>query len=153
MEEHYEDNIIEISDFEKAKIAFFNRNFENFYNEINSKPYKLFLSEYRYPQHLDYSPYYVVRNLNSGFVKEFDNNKNNLMCVFRCVKQDYADLYSYTGLWIVNVNIDIVSILGSRYDDFIWTEITDTIDKNLFFGNFKKQEDTNLNIVSEEYLH
>ncbi len=46
-----------------------------------------------------------------------------------------------------------MTILGSRYDDFIWTDITDTIDKNLFFGNFKKQEDTNLNIVSEEYLH
>jgi hypothetical protein len=154
IEEIYNDPITKystIGNLENAKRAFFNNDYDGFVKEINSKPYKLFVCNYKYSSDYDGRPDFIARNLNRGFVKDLEDNKKYFMCVFRCIKKD-DKIYDYKSLWIVNSNDQINLILGSRSEDFFWTEITDDLNKNTFFTDFNKQEN-NENIVSEDYLH
>jgi hypothetical protein len=154
VEETYIDPVTKystIGNLENAKRAFFNNDYDGFIKEINEKPYKFFVCNYKYSSDFDGRPDFIARNLNRGFVKDLEDNKKYFMSVFRCVKKE-EKVYDYKSLWIVNTNDEISSILGSRYEDFSWTEITDDINKNTFFCDFKKQEE-NDNIVSEDYLH
>jgi hypothetical protein len=139
-----------IGNLENAKRAFFNNDYDGFLKEVKSKPYKLFVCSYNYSSDFDGRPEFIARNLNRGFVKDLEDNKKYFMCVFRCTKQE-EKVYQYKSLWIVNTT-DLNTILGIRYDDFTWSEITDEFNTNTFFQDFKKQEE-NDNLVSEDYLH
>ncbi len=139
-----------IGNLEKAKRSFFNNDHPGFVSEINSKPYKFYKTSYKYSSDYDGRPEFIARNLNGGFSKDLEDLRKYFMCVFRC--NNVGDkIYSYDGHWIVNTNDQLSTILGSRYDDFNWTEMVTDEEKNKFMEEFKKVDENK--VVSEEYVH
>lgn len=156
IEEVYNDPVAKystIGNLENAKRAFFNNDYDGFLKEIKAKPYKFYVSAYKYSEDLDERPEFIARNLNRGFVKDFEGSKKYFMSVFRCIKSTTREKsYEYTSLWIVNTTDGLDKILGSRYDDFTWTQYTDETNISSFFEDFKRKEEQD-NLVSEDYLH
>ena len=141
-----------IGNLENGKRAFFNGDFEIFQKEVMSKPYRFFTCYYKYSSDYTGKPDFIARNLNNGFIKQLEDYRKYLMCVFRCTKV-LNTMFSYTSLWIVNTTEDINKVIGSISEDFDWEEIKDESHKKSFLDEFRKQEENDQEIISECYLH
>jgi len=153
--EEYVENVPKfqtIGNLENAKRAFFNEEYDKFESDVLAKPYKFYTCYYKYSADYNGKPEFIGRNLNNGFNKQLEDYRKYLMCVFRCHKLiNY--MYQYTSLWIVNTPEDLSKIIGTIHDDFEWEELVTEESKKKFLNKFKKQEETDSELISECYLH
>lgn len=86
-------------------------------------------------------------NLNNGFAKEFELFKDYLYTCFRLSVDPETQECIYESWWIVNSSDGMDTILGSDYEYFEWTEISD-LDK--FLLEFMKSNDPKY--IAESYI-
>lgn len=138
-----------IGNLENSKRAFFtDKDFTILKTELNSKPYQLYHIEYKYSDDYDGSMDFVARNVVHGMMNNYDSFRKYMFMVFRChVVDSTKRKYKYTGYVISNTS-NIQTVLGDKYDDYTWNQITD-VDE--FMNHFVNS--TEENILHESYLH
>ena len=149
-EENYETPVKKfstITNMEDIKRAFFCKDYELFNELIKKNNFKYYRAEYKYSNEKDGSPEFIAKNLVKGFVRNLDDYRKYLMVCFRCYKNENNN-YSYPSLWIVNSEDDIIDIIESVYDDYIYKEENDI---QSFLKHIQKVEDENC--IEESYVH
>ena len=144
-----------ITNMENLKREFFNKEYVNFQESIKQHPFKMYQANYKYASDNDGRPEFVARNLLRGFIQGLDDYRKYLLVCFRCILQDVENKkYSYPSYWIVNSNDDLSFILGSLYDDYDFNLIeSDEIKMNIMLEMEKKEQEENVSLVGESYLH
>lgn len=140
-----------ITNMENIKRAFFSNDHNTFTVLINEHKLHYYVADYKYSSNNDGKPDYIARNLLRGFVQQFDDYRKYFMICFRCYSSaDEADSkYNYTSLWVVNTTDNVREIIGDIYDDFNFTEVTDTAQ---FLIDIQKQPKTDT-LLDESYVH
>lgn len=144
-----------ITNMENLKREFFNKEYVNFRESMKQHPFKMYQANYKYASDNDGRPEFVARNLLRGFIQGLDDYRKYLLVCFRCILQDVENKkYSYPSYWIVNSNDDLSVILGSLYDDYEFSPIELEEDKlNIMLEMEKKEQEENVSLVGESYLH
>ncbi len=137
-----------LTNMEDMKRAFFGGEYDKFDEIVKQHDFKLYNVNYKYSSDKDGAPTFSAKNLVGGFVRNFDDLRKYFMICFRCFKQDNA--YTYPSYWIVNSHEPLQNIIGSLYDDFEFSEVTD---KEEFYKNINKINSDNENLVTENYVH
>jgi len=124
-----------------CKVGFFTKDIEKFKNELVDMPYFFYKCTYKYSSDNDGVLDWIASNLNQAFANEIDTSddiKNRVFCVFRCYQPNKnIKKYEYTSMWITDVSSEeeLKTLIGSRYDDYIWESCTDT---EQFIKDFQK---------------
>lgn len=137
-----------LTNMEDMKRAFFGGEYDKFDEIVKQHDFRLYNVNYKYSSDKDGAPTFSAKNLVGGFVRNFDDLRKYFMICFRCFKQDNA--YTYPSYWIVNSHEPLQNIIGSLYDDFEFSEVTD---KEEFYKNINKINSDNENLVTENYVH
>lgn len=132
---------------EGCKFAYFSKEdgkYGEFVNILLSNPFHFYRVEYKFSAEKDGSPDFAARNLNTSFASELDDCRKQFFCVFRCMRPDLSKKeYVYTSFWISTVPAenepdvttpDIKTLIGSRYDDYTFTKVSDL---DAFLADFK----------------
>lgn len=106
-------------DLEVCKRMFMGNQLDNFKEEL--KKFSLYVGEYKYSDDYDNSPDLLISNRVSGIVQQFGKNRKYYFISIKCFKDD--NKYKFLTYWICNS--DLKSVLGSDYDDYNWTQLTD----------------------------
>ncbi len=138
-----------ICNMEDIKRAFFNKDYETAKSLIIANPFKFYEVNYKYSSDKDGVPDFVAKNLLKGFVRNFDDYRKYFMICFRCTK--LGSNYEYKSKWIVNTLEPISNVIGSTYDDFEFTEVTDNIEE--FIKSMEKLDENTEGLVGEAYVH
>lgn len=144
-----------ITNMEDIKRAFFSKEYETAYDLIKQQPFKYYKATYKYASDNTGRPSYVAKNLLRGFVQGLDDYRKYLMVCFRCViVNKETNEYIYPSYWVVNTNDELTMILGSQYDDYDFSEITEDDSICKLLKKMEKNENENDDfLVGEVYLH
>jgi hypothetical protein len=151
-EESYEEPLKKfdtITNMEDIKRAFFCKDYDLFETLIKEHNFKYYSADYKYSCDKDGVQSFIAKNLVKGFVRSLDDYRKYLLVCFRCFSSDH-NTYTYPSLWIVNSNELLSEIIGSVYEDFNYTEISDIKD---FLNKFRKIEVDNPLLLDEGYVH
>jgi hypothetical protein len=172
--DNFEDPIKKFStiiNMEDAKRAFFNKEYELFELIIKEQGLKMYRVNYKYASDKDGVPEFSAKNLIGGCVRLFDDYRKYFMICFRCFKDVNTITYTYPSLWILNSNDPIETIIDSLYDDYEFTQITDSeLDKEKFLFDMRKINDVSVDntnttntttetdldinlLIEEKYVH
>lgn len=138
-----------ICNMEDIKRAFFNKDYEVAKTLILAQPFKFYEVNYKYSSDKDGVPDFAAKNLLKGFVRNFDDYRKYFMICFRCNK--VGSNYEYKSKWIVNTLEPIPNVIGSTYDDFEFTEITDNLEE--FINSMQKLDEDTEGLIGESYVH
>lgn len=144
---------------EDTKRAFFSKEypvFETLLNDFRKEDkVKFYKANYRWADEKLGKPEFIAKNQVRGFIQTLDSYRKYLMVCFRCIIVDIDEKrYRFPSYWIVNVDTDIKTLLGSIYDDFDFIEVNDDISVAKLLHKMRKNEDENdTNLVSEVYLN
>jgi hypothetical protein len=144
-----------IANMENIKRAFFNNDYNLSEELMKEHPFKFYNVSYRYSSEKDAAPEFIAKNLLKGFVRNMDDYRKYFMICFRCYSLENST-YDYPSLWIVNSEDNISDIIGSIYEDFIFTEVDRNEEDNInnFLLNFRKKDfDIEINLLDEKYIH
>jgi hypothetical protein len=132
---------------EGCKFAYFSKEdgkYEEFIETLRTTPFHFYRVEYKFSAEKEGSPDFAARNLNTAFASELDDCRKQFFCVFRCMRPDLSKKeYVYTSFWISTVPAenetdttfpDIKTLIGSRYDDYRFTKVSDL---DAFLADFK----------------
>ena len=138
-----------IINMEDMKRAFFNGDYDVFYNIFNTQPFIIYKMNYKYNSDKDGAPDFSAKNLLKGFVRNFDDYRKYFMICFRCWKHEDKNEYKYESYWIVNTNEPIQNIIGSIWEDF---EVDISTDSGNFIESIKKLPESDENISTNGYI-
>jgi hypothetical protein len=138
-----------ICNMEDIKRSFFNKDYEVAKNLILAQQLKYYTVNYKYSSDKDGVPDFVAKNLLKGFVRNLDDYRKYFMICFRCYK--VGSNYEYRSYWIVNTIEPIYNIIGSVYDDFDFTEVTEDLEG--FIKYIEKLDEDTEGLVGESYVH
>lgn len=151
VETNYEDPVIKydtVGNLENSKRAFFtDKDSTILKTELSTKPYQLYHIEYKYSSDYDGSMDFVARNVVHGMMNNYDSFRKYMFMVYRCYVVDNKRQYKYDG-YVVSNTSDIQKVLGDKYDDFTWTQMTDIDEFMMHFVNSTEE-----NLLHESYLH
>ena len=144
-----------ITNLEDIKRAFFNKDYEQFETLIKENQLKYYYASYNFASDKDGAPEFVAKNLVKGFVRNLDDFRKYFIVSFRCYVEENDNIkkYTYPSMWILNSNDELSSIIGSLYEDFTFSIVTeDNIES--FLKDFRKNDYDNVNnLLDEAYLH
>lgn len=140
------------ANLESCKIKFFNKDYENFKEDVKSNKYTIYSAEYNYMDEFNGKPKFIINNLLNGFTQQLENKRKYLFVVFKCFEMDNK-LYKLTSTWITNVTVNLKEVIPDKYDDFNWNQINNddvpSVDNYIKqFENFEEE-----NQVAISYLH
>lgn len=138
-----------ICNMEDIKRSFFSKDYELAKTLITNQQFKYYTVNYRYSSDKDGVPDFVAKNLLKGFVHNFDDYRKYFMICFRCFK--VGSNYEYKSYWIVNTNEPIDKVIGSVYNDFEFTEVTQDFEG--FIKLMEKLDENVEGLVGEVYVH
>jgi hypothetical protein len=138
-----------ITNMEDIKRAFFSKDYDLFYTLIKEHNFKYYSADYKYSCDKDGVQSFIAKNLVKGFVRSLDDYRKYLLVCFRCFSSEH-NTYTYPSLWIVNSNEPLSEIIGSVYEDFNYTEVSDIKD---FLTKFRKIEVDDSLLLDEGYVH
>jgi hypothetical protein len=138
-----------ITNMEDMKRAFFSKEYDVFETLIKDHNFKYYSADYKYSCDKDGVQTFIAKNLVKGFVRSLDDYRKYLLVCFRCFSSEH-NTYTYPSLWIVNSNESLSEIIGSVYEDFNYTEISDIKD---FLTKFRKIEVDDPLLLDEGYVH
>ena len=141
-----------ITNMEDIKRAFFSKEYTEFRNLINGHKFMYYRADYKYSSDNDGKPEYIAKNLVGGFIRNMEDYSKYFLTCFRCYANNGN--YTYPSMWIVNLenNETMCKILGSLYDDFIFTPVEE-LDINTFLAGLEKKSENEHNMLIEKYLH
>ena len=143
-----------ITNLEEIKRAFFgceNNDYTQFNELVKAHEFKLYNVNYKYSSDKDGAPTFSAKNLVGGFIRNFDDLRKYFMICFRCIKHNTEPVtYSYPSYWIVNSNEPLQNIIGSLYDDFEFTLVTENDE---FYKSMYKTVTEDENLITEGYVH
>ena len=132
---------------EGCKFAYFSKEdgkYAEFVETLRATPFHFYRVNYKFSAEKDGSPDFAARNLNTAFATELDDCRKQFFSVFRCMRPDLSKKeYVYTSFWISTVpaenesevaSPDIKTLIGSRYDDYTFTKVSDL---DAFLADFK----------------
>ncbi|QKF94483.1 elongation factor EF1b gamma [Fadolivirus algeromassiliense] len=140
-----------LGNLEPVKRAFSNKEYAEFENLLKSQnpPYKYFSADYVDAGDFDGTPSFLsfkLSNRLSGFVKSLEDCRKYLFCAFSCALVDGKAVFK--SFWIVNTDVPLDQVLGSEYDSFKFTPVSDL---TAFVEDFKSGGVPNP--IGCEYLH
>lgn len=138
-----------ITNTENIKRHFFNRELEEFNNEIKKHQFHYYTVNYKYNSDKDGAPDFSAINLLKNFVKNMDDFRKYFIVVFRCYKVDSN--YEYESSWIVNTNDNLNEILGDFYEEFEFLKVNEDI-KNFLKEMEKKMTTDDYPVINERTL-
>lgn len=138
-----------ICNMEDIKRSFFSKDYEVAKSLILAQPFKYYTVNYKYSSDKDGAPDFVAKNLLKGFVRNFDDYRKYFMICFRCHKVESN--YEYKSYWLINTTEPIDKIIGSVYDDFEFTEVTEDFEG--FIKSMEKLDENTEGLVGEAYVH
>lgn len=145
-----------ITNTENIKRHFFNRELEEFNNEIKKHQFHFYTVNYKYNSDKNGSPEFSAINLLRNFVKNMDDFRKYFIVVFRCYKVDSN--YEYESSWIVNTNDNLNEILGDFYEEFEFLKVIEDIEN--FLKEMEKKMTTDdypvineRTLIGEFYVH
>lgn len=148
-----------ICNLEDSKRAFFSKEYTIFNELIQQQQLcenklRFYKATYKWSDDNTGKPDFVARNLLRGFVQGLDPYRKYLMVCFRCILYDVeTKTYIYPSYWIVNTTVDIKNLLGSLYDNYEFKLIEDN-DVNKMLKKMEKNDNENdIALIGETYLH
>lgn len=148
------------NNMEELKRSFCNDEMDTFHKLCREQKYLFFEGNYKYASDMNGKADYVAKNLVAGFVRNLEERRNYFFNCYRCYTNTNANTntnsdadantYSYTSLWIVNTDSDLMEVTEGCVDDFVLTKV-EPGDLDRFLEKFQKSKEDNL--LKEAYLH